>query len=57
MCCCSGYVHSLLPHALQTFVERLRWVTEDAYMELLALGSCLPGPTSTQVPMARTMAT
>ena len=36
---------------MQTFVERQRWVTEDTYMELLALGSCLPGPTSTQVPL------
>ncbi len=31
------------------FVEKLKWMSAPLYMELFALGQCLPGPTSTQV--------
>jgi hypothetical protein len=34
---------------VQTFVQKLNWMSETAFMELYALSSCLPGPTSTQV--------
>ena len=35
---------------LQTvFVEKKRWMTDETFTELLALGHSLPGPTSTQV--------
>lgn len=30
-------------------VEKERWMTPEVFTELLALGQCLPGPTSTQV--------
>lgn len=33
-------------------VEKLRWMSDGVYMELFALSSCLPGPTSTQVSFA-----
>ncbi len=36
----------------QTFVERLKWISEAVFLELLALSQCLPGPTSTQVSFA-----
>ncbi|ETV71785.1 hypothetical protein H257_12931 [Aphanomyces astaci] len=35
--------------AHERFVERLHWLDDDRYLEVLALGSALPGPTSTQV--------
>lgn len=31
------------------FVENLKWMSMTVFTELLALGQCLPGPTSTQV--------
>ncbi|XRA99064.1 chromate ion transporter [Pycnococcus provasolii] len=34
------------------FVGAGKWMTEAIYAELLALGQCLPGPTSTQVSFA-----
>jgi chromate transporter len=34
------------------FVERRRWVSEDVYADLVALGQFLPGPASSQVGMA-----
>jgi len=37
---------------LQRFVDKLRWMSESVYMELFALGQCMPGPTSTQVSFA-----
>ncbi len=33
-------------------MTKLRWMSHAVYMELFALGSCLPGPTSTQVSFA-----
>lgn len=36
----------------QLFVERYRWLTSGIFVELLALGQCLPGPTSTQMAFA-----
>lgn len=33
-------------------VERLRWMSDEVYGELFALGQCMPGPTSTQVSFA-----
>ncbi|KAJ9527912.1 hypothetical protein QJQ45_005640 [Haematococcus lacustris] len=33
-------------------VEKLKWMSNGVFMELFALGSCLPGPTSTQVSFA-----
>lgn len=36
----------------QRLVEKLRWMSDEVYMELFALGQCLPGPTSTQVSFA-----
>jgi chromate transporter len=33
-------------------VEKERWMTPEMFTELLALGQCLPGPTSTQVSFA-----
>ncbi|KAF0694524.1 Aste57867_14606 [Aphanomyces stellatus] len=35
--------------AHERFVERLHWLDDDRYLEVIALGSALPGPTSTQV--------
>ncbi|ETW02945.1 hypothetical protein H310_05390 [Aphanomyces invadans] len=35
--------------AHERFVERLQWLDDERYLEVLALGSALPGPTSTQV--------
>lgn len=37
---------------LQTFVDRLNWMSSQVFMELFSLGQCLPGPTSTQVSFA-----
>mmetsp|Transcript_67864 Transcript_67864/g.153581 ORF Transcript_67864/g.153581 Transcript_67864/m.153581 type:complete len:277 (+) Transcript_67864:1-831(+) len=38
---------------LQTvFVEKKRWMTDETFTELLALGHSLPGPTSTQMVVA-----
>uniref|UniRef100_A0A0C3SSE1 Chromate transporter n=1 Tax=Guillardia theta (strain CCMP2712) TaxID=905079 RepID=A0A0C3SSE1_GUITC len=34
------------------FIERLNWMSHSLFMELFALGQCLPGPTSTQVSFA-----
>jgi len=34
------------------FVERLHWMSMTVFTELLALGQCLPGPTSTQMSFA-----
>jgi chromate transporter len=42
--------HLALFHA--EFVDGRRWVSEQVFLELIALGSCLPGPTSTQVSFA-----
>ena len=33
----------------QRLVEGKKWLSETLFLELFALGSCLPGPTSTQV--------
>jgi chromate transporter len=33
----------------RTFVERRRWLSEDAYADLVSLAQFLPGPTSSQV--------
>ncbi|CAK4801848.1 unnamed protein product [Aphanomyces euteiches] len=35
--------------AHERFVERLHWLDDDRFLEVIALGSALPGPTSTQV--------
>ena len=37
---------------VQTFVQQARWMSEMVFLELFALSSCLPGPTSTQVSFA-----
>lgn len=37
---------------LQRLVDRLRWMSDEVYGELFALGQCMPGPTSTQVSFA-----
>jgi chromate transporter len=37
---------------LQTFIQKLNWMSETAFMELYSLAACLPGPTSTQVSFA-----
>jgi chromate transporter len=34
------------------FVDKLRWCTFGVFAELLALGQCMPGPTSTQMSFA-----
>eukprot|EP00386_Alphamonas_edax_P008476 GDKI01027769.1.p1 GENE.GDKI01027769.1~~GDKI01027769.1.p1 ORF type:complete len:466 (-),score=96.26 GDKI01027769.1:17-1387(-) len=34
------------------FVERKKWVSDKLFAELLGLGHCLPGPTSTQMSFA-----
>jgi chromate transporter len=36
----------------KAFVEKLRWMSDGVFVELLALGSCMPGPTSTQMSFA-----
>eukprot|EP00199_Chlamydomonas_sp_CCMP681_P001026 CAMPEP_0119109864 /NCGR_PEP_ID=MMETSP1180-20130426/24373_1 /TAXON_ID=3052 ORGANISM="Chlamydomonas cf sp, Strain CCMP681" /NCGR_SAMPLE_ID=MMETSP1180 /ASSEMBLY_ACC=CAM_ASM_000741 /LENGTH=522 /DNA_ID=CAMNT_0007095877 /DNA_START=95 /DNA_END=1660 /DNA_ORIENTATION=- len=33
-------------------VEKLRWMSTEVFLELFALGQCLPGPSSTQVSFA-----
>ncbi|GAQ86165.1 chromate transporter [Klebsormidium nitens] len=33
----------------KAFVERMKWMSDGVFVELLALGSCMPGPTSTQM--------
>lgn len=37
---------------LQRLVDKLRWMSNEVYGELFALGQCMPGPTSTQVSFA-----
>lgn len=37
------------------FIDRLKWMSESAFLELFALGQCLPGPTSTQVCITESM--
>ncbi|GAB4823068.1 hypothetical protein N2152v2_010114 [Parachlorella kessleri] len=37
---------------LQLFVEKLHWTTHLVFTELLMLGQCMPGPTSTQMAFA-----
>lgn len=37
---------------MQTFIQKLKWMSETVFMELFALAACLPGPTSTQVSFA-----
>ena len=34
------------------FIRRRRWITEDAYADIVALCQLLPGPTSSQVGVA-----
>lgn len=36
----------------QTFVQRLEWIPYVVFTEFMALGQCLPGPTSTQMAFA-----
>jgi len=36
----------------KVFIEQLNWTSSSLFMELFALGQCLPGPTSTQVSFA-----
>lgn len=38
--------------ASQRLVNKLRWMSEEVYGELFALGQFMPGPTSTQVSFA-----
>ena len=38
--------------AAQRFVDKLRWMSNEVFIELYALGQCLPGPSSTQVSFA-----
>jgi len=38
-----------LGHFRQEFVERRKWLTEEAFVDLVALCQFLPGPTSSQV--------
>ena len=38
---------------LQLFVDKLRWCTYLVFTELLMLGQCIPGPTSTQARRGR----
>lgn len=40
------------PAQLQLFVEKLHWTTHLVFTELLMLGQCMPGPTSTQMAFA-----
>ena len=40
-----GYFHN-------EYVQRRRWLTEDAYAEIVALAQALPGPASSQVGMS-----
>ncbi|OQR95228.1 Chromate Ion Transporter (CHR) Family [Achlya hypogyna] len=35
--------------AHERFVEKLQWLDDERFLEVIALGSALPGPTSTQV--------
>ncbi|CAM9876310.1 unnamed protein product, partial [Hapterophycus canaliculatus] len=39
--------HVALLH--ERFVEKSKWLTEEQFVELMAVGQGLPGPTSTQV--------
>ena len=55
--CCSHACHNPLRLLLlrlipQRLVQKKRWMSEQLYLELFALGGCLPGPTSTQVSFA-----
>lgn len=36
----------------QVFVERKNWLSSNVFTEFLALGQCIPGPTSTQMAFA-----
>merc|ERR1740129_1587158 len=36
----------------KVFVEQVRWMTEEMFVELFALCQCLPGPSSTQMSFA-----
>lgn len=36
----------------QVFVEKLRWLTNGVFLELLALSQLIPGPLSTKVNFA-----
>mmetsp|Transcript_9369 Transcript_9369/g.24221 ORF Transcript_9369/g.24221 Transcript_9369/m.24221 type:complete len:423 (+) Transcript_9369:59-1327(+) len=35
-----------------TFCDKLKWLSDSRYMELIAMANCLPGPSSTQVAFA-----
>ena len=39
--------HIALLH--ERFVDKSKWLTEEQFVELMAVGQGLPGPTSTQV--------
>ncbi|CAN0530827.1 unnamed protein product, partial [Scytosiphon promiscuus] len=39
--------HIALLH--ERFVDKSQWLTEEQFVELMAVGQGLPGPTSTQV--------
>lgn len=41
--------HIALLH--ERFVDKSKWLTEEQFVELMAVGQGLPGPTSTQVSM------
>ncbi|KAK9816680.1 hypothetical protein WJX72_003596 [[Myrmecia] bisecta] len=36
----------------KTFVDKLKWMSNTVFLELLALSQCMPGPSSTQVSFA-----
>lgn len=36
----------------ERFVDKLKWISEARFAELLGIGSCIPGPTSTEVATA-----
>mmetsp|Transcript_30756 Transcript_30756/g.73889 ORF Transcript_30756/g.73889 Transcript_30756/m.73889 type:complete len:571 (+) Transcript_30756:69-1781(+) len=36
----------------KVFIDKLNWFSDSLFMEIFALGQCLPGPTSTQVSFA-----
>ena len=37
---------------LQILIDKLKWMSNGVFLELFALGQCLPGPSSTQVSFA-----
>lgn len=45
--------HIALLH--ERFVDKSKWLTEEQFVELMAVGQGLPGPTSTQVSPAAMM--